>query len=60
MSRKQTRLPEANMKLYFLMMAVFCAAALWAKPVLGAAEAAVMLLVYVYFRRTAVTLMFFL
>ena len=53
MSRKQTRLPEANMKLYFLVMAVFCAAALWAKPMLGAVEAAVMLLVYVYFRRTA-------
>ena len=53
MSKKINKLSEPNMRLYFIVAALFCAAALWVKPLLGAAECAVTALLYAYFRRTA-------
>ena len=53
MSKKVNKLTEPNMRLYFLLAAVFCAVTLWIEPVLGLVEAGVMALAYVYFRRTA-------
>lgn len=53
MSKKVNKLTEPNMRLYFLLAAVFCAVTLWIEPILGLVEAGVMALTYVYFRRTA-------
>lgn len=53
MSKNVNKLTEPNMRLYFLLAAVFCAVTLWIEPILGLVEAGVMALTYVYFRRTA-------
>ena len=53
MNKKVNKLTEPNMRLYFLLAAVFCAVTLWIEPILGLVEAGVMALTYVYFRRTA-------
>ncbi len=53
MSKKVNKLTEPNMRLYFLLAAVFCAVTLWIEPIFGLVEAGVMALTYVYFRRTA-------
>ena len=49
MSKKVNKLTEPNMRLYFLLAAVFCAVTLWIEPILGLVEAGVMALTYVYF-----------
>ena len=53
MSKKVNKLTEPNMRLYFLLAAVFCAVTLWIEPIFRLVEAGVMALTYVYFRRTA-------
>ena len=53
MSKKVNKLTEPNMRLYFLLAAVFCAVTRWIEPILGLVEAGVRALTYVYFRRTA-------
>lgn len=53
MSKKVNKLTEPNMRLYFLLAAVFCAVTLWIEPILGLVEAGVMALTYVYFRASA-------
>ena len=47
MSKKVNKLTEPNMRLYFLLAAVFCAVTLWIEPILGLVEAGVMALTYV-------------
>ena len=44
MSKKVNKLTEPNMRLYFLLAAVFCAVTLWIEPILGLVEAGVMAL----------------
>ena len=39
MSKKVNKLTEPNMRLYFLLAAVFCAVTLWIEPILGLVEA---------------------
>lgn len=50
MNKKFSRLLEPNLKLYFLCMLLFSAAAIPFKPALAAAEAAVTIAMYCFFR----------
>ena len=49
MNKKLSRLLEQNMKLYFVVMLLFAAVTLTVSPLLGAAEAAVTVLLYIFF-----------
>lgn len=53
MNKKFSRLLEPNMKLYFLCMLLFSAAAIPFKPALSAAEAAVTVALYCFFLSSA-------
>ena len=53
MNKKFSRLLEPNLKLYFLCMLLFSAAAVPFKPMLAAVEAAATAALYLYFRSSA-------
>ena len=51
-NKKLSRLLEPNLKLYFLCLALFAAAAVPVSPVLAAAEAAATVILYFYFSKS--------
>ena len=53
MSKRVNKLTEPNMRLYFLLTALFCIATLWVEPWLGMVECVLTALVYVHFHHTA-------
>lgn len=52
MNKKLSRLLEPNLKLYFVVLLAFSAAALPVKPLLAAAEVCVTVVLYIYFDRS--------